>query len=80
MDTPEREIEQWAQRFEQSNALGKAALVSVTAVRLTARLLDKALDRAAGTVAETERAFKREMDPNVQDAKILDEWDERVRR
>ena len=69
--------ERWATRFEQEGPVGRAALLSGTAVRFTARLIDRVLDRAASTVAEAEAAFRRELDPNVEDAKILDEWDER---
>lgn len=73
MDTTER----WIARFEQASLAGKAALLGGTAVRFTAHLIDKTLDRAAGTVAEAEQAFKRELDSTMEDAKILDEWDER---
>lgn len=70
------EAERWIRRFEQEGALGKAALLGGTAVRLTANFIDRALARAAATAAEAERAFRRELDPNVEDAKILEEWDE----
>ena len=66
--------ERWIARFEQEGVAGKAALVSGTAVRFTAGLIDKVLDRAATTVAEAESAFRRELDPNMEDAKIIDEW------
>lgn len=69
--------ERWIARFERETAVGKAALLGGTAVRFTARLIDRTLERAASTVAEAEAAFRRELDPNVEDAKILDEWDER---
>ncbi|MEM1044110.1 MAG: hypothetical protein AAGI91_15985 [Bacteroidota bacterium] len=75
-DLPDR-FERWAARFEEAGLTGKAMLVGGTAVRLTARLIDGALDRAASTVADAEHAFKRELDPNMEDAKVLDEWDER---
>ncbi len=75
-DLPDR-FERWATRFDEAGAVGKALLLGGTAVRLTAKLIDGALDRAASTVAGTEQAFKRELDPNMEDATILDEWDER---
>jgi hypothetical protein len=71
--------ERWITRFERASLSGKAALVGGTAVRFTADLIDKTLDRAASTVAEAERAFKRELDPTMEDAKILDEWDDEGR-
>ena len=77
MNEPTHEpTERWIARFEQANLTGKAALLGGTAVRFTANLIDKTLDRAASTVAEAEQAFKREVDPTMEDAKILDEWDE----
>ena len=63
-------FERWATRFEKAGLTGKAMLVGGTAVRFTAKLIDGALDRAASTVAETEQAFKRELDPNMEDAFI----------
>lgn len=74
-DVPDQ-FERWATRFEEAGLTGKAMLVGGTAVRFTARLIDGALDRAASTVAEAEEVFRRELDPNMEDAKILDEWEE----
>ena len=71
--------ERWIARFEQANLPGKAALLGGTAVRFAANLIDKTLDRAATTVADAEQAFKREIDPTMEDAKILDEWEEESR-
>jgi len=65
--------ERWIDRFEQETPVGRAKLLGGTAVRLTAILLDRTLQRAAGTLAEAERAFKRELDPNIEEAKILEE-------
>lgn len=76
-EAPMDNTERWIARFEQASLAGKAALLGGTAVRFTAQLIDKTLDRAADTVAEAEQAFKREIDPTMEDAKILDEWDER---
>ncbi len=72
--------ERWIARFEREGVVGKAALLGGTAVRFTARLIDRTLERAASTVAEAEAAFRRELDPNMEDAKILDEWDERKKK
>ena len=68
--------ERWIARFEQATLAGKAALLGGSAVRLTADLIDRTLHLAADTVAEAEHAFKRELDPTIEDAKILEEWDE----
>lgn len=65
--------ERWIERFESEGLLGRAKLLGGTAVRLTARAIDHTLVRAAVTAAEAERAFKRELDPNMEEAKILEE-------
>lgn len=80
MNEPTHEpTERWIARFERASLTGKAALLGGTAVRFTANLIDKTLDRAASTVAEAEEAFKRELDPTMEDAKILDEWEDESR-
>ncbi|HEX7070026.1 MAG TPA: hypothetical protein VF190_04445 [Rhodothermales bacterium] len=59
--------------FERLNLLGKAVFVTGAAARLAADLLEKVVDRAADVVADAERAFRQGRDPNVDDAKILEE-------
>jgi hypothetical protein len=80
MSTPGDPIEEWAVRFERAGLLGRAKLLGGGAVRLKANLIDRVLDRAATTAAETERTFRRELDPNVSDAKVLEEIEEPRRR
>ncbi len=64
-------------RFDDLNALGKSVFLAGSVVRMAAGLLDLALDRTARIMADTERAFRQGRDPNVEDAKILDETQER---
>ena len=66
----------WLERFERAGWLERAALLSGGAVRLTAGLIEAGLERAARTLAEAEHAFRSELDPNVSDAKILEEHEE----
>lgn len=58
---------------EQLNLLGKAAYLGGSAVRLAAGWIDTAVHQAAGIYVETERAFKQGLDPNIEDAKIIEE-------
>ncbi|MDX1532013.1 MAG: hypothetical protein R3362_10855 [Rhodothermales bacterium] len=74
------QVERWVQRFERESPVGKVKLVGGTAARLAANLIDRALDQAAFTVTEAERAFRSELDPNVEDAKVIEEWDEERER
>lgn len=71
MSTQEREnriIE-----FERLNLLGKTVFLSGAAVRLASELVEKAIDQAATIVSDVERAYKQGRDPNVEEARILEE-------
>ena len=69
--------ETWLNRFERAGPLARLGLIGGGAVRLAAQAIDGALDRAAETFAQAEDAFRKELDPNVSDAHILEEHDER---
>ena len=71
--TPPEGPERWADRYEQAGPLERLGLLGGAAVRVTANVIDRALDRAASTVAEAEAAFRKEIDPNISEAKILEE-------
>ena len=70
--TPDR-LDRWADRFERASWIGRAALLGGGAVRVTANAIDRALDRTASVVAASEDAFRKEVDPNIVEAKILEE-------
>ena len=80
MSAPEPAFEDWAARFERAGLLGRAKLLGGGAVRLTANLIDRALDRTATLAADAERALRQELDANVSDAKILEEVEEPRRK
>ena len=77
--TPDR-FERWAARYERASWLGRAAMLGGGAVRATANAIDRALDRSASVVAASEDAFRKEVDPNIVEAKILEEREEPRRR
>jgi hypothetical protein len=62
-------------RIAELNWLGKAVFLAGTGVRYTAELLDSAIERIAEVVASTEKAFKQGLDPNIEEAKIVEESD-----
>lgn len=70
-------METWLQRFEQAGVVGRLGLIAGGAVRLAATAAETAIDRAASIAVEAQTAFKKEMDPNVSDARILEETDDR---
>lgn len=65
--------ERWLQRFERAGWLERAAMLGGGAIRVTAGAIDRVLDRAAVTVLDTKDAFRKELDPNVSDARIIEE-------
>ena len=66
----------WPERFERAGLLERVSLVGGGAVRLLANAIDKGLDRAASVAVDAKQAFERELDPNMSDARVLDESDE----
>ena len=57
--------------------LDRAAALGGTAVRLAANALDEGVRRAATTLADAEKAFQEGRDPNIEDAKIIEERNDR---
>lgn len=56
------------------NWLGKSVYIGGAALRLTANLVDAAADRASKIAAESKKAFERELDPQIEDARVLEEY------
>ena len=67
----------WLARFERAGPLARLGLIGGGAVRVAARAIDRGLERAAEIAADAEDAFKKELDPNIEDATILEETTER---
>ena len=74
---PDAPVENWAERFEHAGFLDRVRLLGGGAVRLTANALDAILKRTAQTAVDAEKAFRGELDPNVSDAKVIEEVEER---
>lgn len=63
-------------RFERLNALGWTAWLGGQAVRLTAKGIDYSVREVARIAADTGRAYRQGRDDDVDDAQILDEWED----
>ena len=74
---PDEPVETWAEKFEHAGLMERARLLGGGAVRLTANALDSVLKRVARTAVDAEKAFLDEFDPNVSDAKVIEEVEER---
>ncbi len=56
------------------NWLGKSVFAGGTVLRLAANLIEFTADRVSSISARSKEAFDREVDPNIEDAQILDEY------
>ena len=55
------------------NWFGKTVYVGGTLLRHTANLIDATTERVSKIAAESKRAFERELDPNIEDATVIEE-------
>jgi hypothetical protein len=62
---------------EDLNWLGKSVFVGGAVLRVTARALDATANRVRHIAARSKEAFERELDPNIEDARVLDEHSDR---
>ena len=72
LDPEERQIIE----FDRLNRLGKTVFIAGVAVKTTGAFIDTALEKVVDLVLEAERAFKEGLDAPVENAKILEEWED----
>ncbi|MFO8100246.1 MAG: hypothetical protein R6T83_11580 [Salinibacter sp.] len=60
--------------FRDLNWLGKSVYLGGAVMRLTANLVDTTADRVSSIAAESKRAFERELDPNIDEARVIEEY------
>lgn len=56
------------------NWLGKSVFLGGSVLRLTANLIDATADRASSIAVQSKKAFERELDPNIEEARIIEEY------
>lgn len=56
------------------NWFGKTVYLGGTVLRLTANLVDATARRVSKIAAESKEAFDRELDPNIDDARVIEEY------
>jgi len=61
--------------FSRLNWVGKGVFIAGSAFRVALGLIDATVETVGGIITEAERAFSEGIDPDVDDAKILDEKD-----
>jgi len=60
--------------FQDLNWLGKSVCVGGTVLRFTAKLVDRTADRVSSIAAKSKRAFDRELDPSIEEARVIEEY------
>lgn len=80
MTGPDPRPADWLVRFERAGLVGRALMLGEGATRLAAGLVERAIDRAATLAVEAHDAFQKELDPNVSDARVLEDVRERPPR
>ncbi len=64
-------------QFSDLNLLGKAVFLGGVLTRVATQFVDTAIQATADVVVEAQKAFKQGLDPNIEDARILEETDVR---
>ena len=67
-------------RLENPTVLGKVVGLGSVAAKLVGSGVDLLLNTVADIVVDAEKAFKDGMDPNIDDAKIIDEREKKSKR
>ena len=64
-------------KFDELNLLGKLVFVSGVLTRTASGIVQTAVDATAEIITEAEKAFKEGLDPNIEDAKVIEEIEEK---
>lgn len=56
------------------NWFGKTVYAGGTLLRHTATLIDAAAERVSRIASESKQAFDRELDPNIEEAEVIEEY------
>lgn len=64
-------------KFDNLNLLGKLVYVGGVLTRTAQDVVQTAVDATSEIISEAEKAFKEGLDPNIDDAKIIDEIEEK---
>jgi len=65
--------------LDNLNWLGKSVYVGGAVMRATAQALDATANRVRHIAARSKEAFERELDPNIDEARVLEEYPDRDR-
>jgi hypothetical protein len=68
-DKPRRRV-----NISNLNWLGKSVFVGGAVMRMTANLIDTTAKRVNKIASDSKRAFERELDPNMEEARVIEEY------
>lgn len=60
--------------FRDLNWLGKSVYLGGAVMRVTATFIDRTADRVSSIAARSKEAFDRELDPNIEEARVVEEY------
>ena len=63
-------------KFNELNLLGKAVFVSGVLTRAATKMVESTINATVDIVTEAEQAFKQGLDPNIEEAKIIEEHED----
>ena len=75
-DNKERSDQDRIIQFNQLNLLGKAVFVGGLFTRAATKVVESTIKATVDIVTEAEKAFKQGLDPNIEEAKIIEEHDD----
>lgn len=64
--------------FTDLNMFGKAVFVGGIFTRAATKFVDSTIQATVDIVTEAEKAFKQGLDPNIEEAKIIEELDDKT--
>ena len=67
-------------QFSNLNLLGKAVYVSGVFTRVATKVVDSTIKATVDIVTEAEKAFKQGLDPNIEEAKIIEEHEDETKK
>lgn len=65
--------ESFEERFERMTLVERLAFLAGGGIHMIARAVESAVDQTAAVVARARKSYRQGLDPNILEAKILDE-------
>ncbi len=67
------DFEGWADEYESRSISGRLSLLVESGVKIASSAIDSVIDHTSAVVARTKKSFDQGMDPNLEEARIIEE-------